>query len=112
MYHAVSFKYNFYSLSNINATATEDASVLTWVPAGCTATGLNVYSQQSGAINVVLRQGTPGNMADTSLACSAATGETCTAAGNIPVAAGNFVDFSVSKASGTAAAVWVSVKCN
>jgi hypothetical protein len=86
--------------------------VLTWVPAGCSATQMSVFSRQSNTINVTLRQGTPGSMANTVLACSAAPGAGCTATGNVTVGAGNFVDFSVTGASGTAAGVWVALACN
>jgi hypothetical protein len=112
MYHTVSFNSIFYSVSNTNASGSEDASVLTWVPAGCTATTLSVYSQQSNAITVMVRQGTPGNMADTSLSCNAASGGSCSMTGSVVVAAGNFVDFKVSGANGTAAAVWMALACN
>jgi hypothetical protein len=112
MYHLVSFNFNFYSESNTNAGASEDVSVLTWVPEGCTATSLNVYSQQLNPINVVLRQGTPGNMTDTALACKAASGGTCSVTGSVTIAAGSFVDFGVSNANGTPAAVWIALRCS
>jgi hypothetical protein len=86
--------------------------VLTWVPAGCTASQISVFSRQSNTINVVLRQGTPGSMADTGLGCSVGSGSSCTATGSVAIPAGNFVDFSVSGASGTAAGVWVALTCN
>ncbi len=112
LYHAVSFNFAFYSVNSANASASEDDSVLTWVPAGCSAMQLNVFSRQSNTINVTLRQGTPGNMVDTGLVCSAASGLACTAMGNVSIAAGSFVDFSVSGASGTAAGVWMALACN
>ncbi|MEO8735346.1 MAG: DNRLRE domain-containing protein [Edaphobacter sp.] len=113
MYHLVSFSYNFFSVKNTNASATEDASVLTWIPSGCTATTLSVFSQQTNAISVVLRQGTPGNMVDTPLACTAAaSGGTCVGTGSVAVAAGSFVDFGVSKANGIAGAVWMALACS
>ena len=112
MYHAVSFYSLFYSVSSTNAAGSEAASVLTWVPAGCTATTLSVYSQQLNAITVTLRQGTPGNMADTSLACTAASGGTCSVTGSVAVAAGSFADFSVKNANGTPGAVWMALTCN
>jgi hypothetical protein len=111
MYHSVSYN-NFYSVSNTNFLSTEDASVLTWVPAGCTATSLSVYSQQGNAITVMVRQGTPGNMADTSLSCKAASGGSCSVAGSFAVAAGNFVDFEETGANGTPGAVWMALACN
>jgi Collagen triple helix repeat (20 copies) len=112
MYHAVSFNSVYYSVNNTNSSATEGAAVLTWVPLGCTATQLAVYSQQSNPITVMLRQGVPGSMADTGLSCQAASGTSCTATGNVAVAAGNFVDLSVSGASGTMAGVWMALACN
>jgi hypothetical protein len=51
-------------------------------------------------------------MANTTLACSVASGAACTATGNVTIAAGNFVDLAVSGASGTAAGVWVALACN
>jgi hypothetical protein len=112
MYHAVSFNFSYYSVNNTNSSATEVATVLTWVPTGCTATRLVVYSQQSNSINVTLRQGLPGSMADTGLSCAVAAGASCTATGSVAVAAGNFVDLSVTGASGTAAAVWTALACD
>jgi hypothetical protein len=112
MYHAVSFNYFYYSVNNSNSSATEGASVLTWVPAGCTATRLMVYSQSSNAINVTLRQGPPGGMADTALTCSVAAGASCTATGSVSVAAGNFVDLNITGASDTAVGVWTALTCD
>jgi hypothetical protein len=112
MYHAVSFQNLYYSVSNTNATGSEDVSVLTWVPAGCTATTLSVYSQQAQAITVTLRQGIPGSMADTALVCTAATGGSCSVTGSVAIATGNFVDWRVNNANGTAAAVWIALTCN
>jgi hypothetical protein len=86
--------------------------VLTWVPAGCSATQLSVFSRQSSTITVTLRQGMPGGMADTPLTCSVATGSGCTATGNVTIPAGEFVDLRVSGASGTAAGVWTALMCN
>jgi hypothetical protein len=112
MYHLVSFNGLFYSVNNTNSSGSEDTSVLTWVPLGCTATTLSVYSQQLNAITVTLRQGTPGNMADTALACTPAPGGTCSVSGNVTVAAGSFVDFGVKNANGTVGAVWMALACN
>jgi hypothetical protein len=112
LYHAVSFNFSFYSVNSANSAASETESVLTWVPAGCAATQLSVFSRQSNTINVKLREGTPGSMADTALVCSVAPGSACTVSGNVTVAAGNFVDFSVSGASGSAVGVWMALTCN
>jgi len=112
LYHAVSFDFTYYSVSSANSSASETDSVLTWVPAGCTASQMSVFSRQSNTINVMLRQGTSGSMADTGLGCSVESGSSCMATGSVAIAAGNFVDFSVSGASGTAAGVWVALSCN
>ncbi len=112
LYHAVSFNFSFYSVNSANSAASEADSVLTWVPAGCAATQLSVFSRQSNTITVTLRQGIPGSMADTALTCSVAAGSGCTATGNVTVAAGEFVDFRVTGASGTAAGVWMALVCN
>lgn len=115
MYHAVSFSYNYFSLTNTNAsTAESSGSVLTWVPAACTATSLTVYSLQSNAITVKLRQGSsPYNLADTALVCSAvANGTSCTHTGSVVVPQGSFLDLSISGASGTTSGVWSAVTCN
>jgi len=49
-FHAVSFSLSFYSMSGATASATETANVLTWIPNACTATTLEIYSQQANAI--------------------------------------------------------------
>ena len=112
MYHAVSFNTTYYSVNNSNASAGENASVLTWVPAGCTATSLEVFSEQGNTITVTLRQGTPGNMISTALSCSVSNGQSCTATGSVVVTAGRFVDLSIGGANGTAAGVWTALSCN
>ena len=112
MYHPVSFNTLYYAVNSPNASATEaSGAVLAWVPQGCTATRLDVYSQQSGAITVTLRSGTPGSLTDTTLACSPATNGSCSATGSVPVAAGNFLDLRIDLASGTTAGVWTSLQC-
>jgi Collagen triple helix repeat (20 copies) len=112
LYHAVSFNFAYYSVNSANSSASEVDSVLTWVPAGCAATQLSVFSRQSNTISVTLRQGTPGTMVNTALACSVAPGTACTVMGNVTVAAGDFVDFIVTGASGTPAGVWTALSCN
>ncbi len=112
MYHAVSFNSVYYSVNNTGSAFTETTDMLTWVPAGCTATKLVVFSQQSNAISVMLRQGAPGSMADTGLGCSATSGGSCTATGSVAVGAGNFVDLSIGGASGTAGGVWTALACD
>ena len=112
MYHAVANNFAYYSVNNTNATGAETPAALTWIAAGCTATQLVVYSQQSNTITVTLRQGLAGSMADTALTCSAVSGSSCTATGSVVVTAGNFVDLVVTGASGTPAGVWSAVACN
>ena len=75
IYHSVSLSNPYISVNSASVSANELApySVLTWVPTGCTATTLNVYSQQGQTITVTLRAGTPGSMADTALSCSSTT---------------------------------------
>jgi hypothetical protein len=51
-------------------------------------------------------------MATTTLSCSTAPGASCTVSGGVPVAAGNFVDLSISGANGTPAGVWTALACN
>jgi Collagen triple helix repeat (20 copies) len=111
-FHSVSFTSTFYSVNNTTGSATETGSVLTWVPNGCTATQLSVFSQQSSTVTVTMRQGTPGSMANTAMACSATSDSSCTVTGSVAVAAGSFVDFSVSGAGGTALGVWTALACN
>lgn len=110
-FHSVTFNSLFYAVNSGTGTGTEMSAVLTWVPGGCTATRLSVFSQQSGTITVKLRQGGANSMADTSISCQVASGTGCTVAGNEPIAAGNFVDFSISGASGTPAGVWTALQC-
>ncbi len=112
LYHAVSFNFAYYSVNSANSSASEVDSVLTWVPVGCAATQLSVFSRQSNTISVTLRQGTPGTMVNTALACSVAPGAACTVMGNVTVAAGDFVDFIVTGASGTLGGVWTALSCN
>jgi hypothetical protein len=112
VFHSVSFNLLFHSVNSPTDAVTETESVLTWVPAGCTATQLSVFSHQTNTVSVILRQGTPGNMANTSLVCSVAPGAACTETGDVVVPAGNFVDFTVTGASGTESSMWVALACN
>jgi hypothetical protein len=50
-------------------------------------------------------------MTATALTCTVASGG-CTALGSVPIAAGSFVDLSITGASGTVAGVWTSISCN
>jgi hypothetical protein len=112
MYHPVSFNTNFYSVNNPNANATESETVLTWVPLGCTATTLAVYSQQANTIKVTMRLGLPGAMADTELSCSVSTGASCTSSESVAVPAGSFIDLQIASANGKQAGVWTAIACN
>jgi hypothetical protein len=112
VYHAVSDATLYYAVNSPNASVTETSgSVLAWVPQGCTATQLNVYSQQSGSITVTLRAGLPGALADTALACSPATNGSCTATGSVAITAGEFIDFRFDSTSGATAGVWTALQC-
>jgi hypothetical protein len=51
-------------------------------------------------------------MANTSLVCSVAPGSSCTVSGNVAVAAGHFVDYNVTGATGSAIGVWTALVCN
>jgi hypothetical protein len=112
IFHTVSDATVFYSVNTPTASATEaGGAVLAWVPMGCTATQLDVFSQQSGAITVTLRAGAPGALANMPLSCSPTTNGSCTATGSVAIAAGDFIDLQISGASGTAAGVWTSLQC-
>jgi hypothetical protein len=112
MFHAVSYNTTYYAVNSPNASATESTgAVLAWVPQGCTATQLQVYSQQSGSITVTLRTGLPGQLTNTALACSPATNGSCTVTGAVTVSPGEFMDLEISRASGTVAGVWTSLQC-
>lgn len=113
VYHAVSFNALYYSVNNSNAGQSESGgSMLTWVPVGCTATKLTMYSQQANAITVTLRQGMPGAMANTTMACTATSNSSCTATGNVVVGGGTFVDLNMSGSNGVASGVWTALACN
>ncbi len=114
IYHAVSYNTLYYSLTSPTAAGSETAAVLAWVPRGCTATRLDVYSQQSAPIKVTLRSGTPGNMADTTLLCDlgSLSAASCTVTGSVTVAPGAFLDLRIDNASGTPAGVWTALECN
>jgi len=112
IYHAVSFATSFYAVNAGTASASESAAVLAWVPRGCSAVRLDVFSQQSNAVTVKLRNGTPGAMVDTALSCVASSGSSCTVTGSVAVAAGSFIDLSIAGPSGTPAGVWTQLECD
>jgi hypothetical protein len=111
-YHAVSFANLYYSVNSPNAGASESDAVLAWIPAGCTATRLDVVSHQSGSVKVTLRAGASSStMADTALVCTPALGN-CPVLGSVVIPAGYFVDLRIDFSSGTVGGVWTSVQCN
>ena len=112
VYHAVSFTTSFYSVNTPNASSSETAAVLSWIPRHCTAARLDVFSQQSAMVTVTLRAGTPGSMTGTTLSCAASSGDSCTATGSFTVAAGSFLDLQITGASGTSAGVWTALECD
>jgi hypothetical protein len=118
VFHSVvnNSNYPYFSVNNSNGSTSEFSpySALTWVPAGCTATALNVFSEQGGTITVRLRYGSsPSNMASsTDLTCSTTTGNSCSATGSDSVPSGGFVDLIVSGASNSPGGVWTALTCN
>ena len=110
--HAVVFGTTFYSVSNSTSAGNEAGPVLTWVPGGCTATKLTVYSMQANPITVTLRSGTPGSMQPTGLACQVSNSSSCTVQGSVTITAGTFLDLGILGANGTASSVWTAVACN
>lgn len=112
-YHQVNYNATFLSVNSPDASLTEDAASLTWVPNGCTASQLYVFSQQAQTITVTLRMGLPSSMTSTSLACSpVVSGQSCNVTGSVTVPAGDFVDLQVGGAGGTVAGVWTALVCN
>jgi collagen type VII alpha len=121
--HMVSFASNYYAVNSTNASAgtnqigtSATTVVLAWVPLGCTATQLNVYSQQSNTIAVTLQVGSPGAMVNSAMSCVVATNSSCVTTGAVVVGPGQFVDYVVTGSptgspSGTAAPVWTSLQC-
>ena len=112
VYHSVSFDTIFYSVNNSNSSGDESESILTWIPAGCTATKLSVFSRQSNTITVTLRAGALGAMVNTALSCSVSPNSSCASTGTAVVPVDGFLDFSISGTSGTPAGVWTAVLCN
>jgi hypothetical protein len=102
----------YYSVNNSNGSTTETAPALTWVPDGCVATKLVVFSQQSNTVTVTLRSGAAASMADTALSCVVASGTSCTVTGSVAIAPQSFVDLYIHGASGTSAGVWTAVACD
>jgi collagen type VII alpha len=112
MYHPVNYASYYYAVTTSASSATETASVLMWVPLGCTATRMDVFSQQTGNITVTLRVGsTASNLSNTALSCLPATSGSCPAVGSVVLPAGGFVDISITGASSTLAGVWTALQC-
>jgi hypothetical protein len=107
----------YYSVNNSTSGATESASLLTWVPAGCTVTGLSVYSQLTTPTTLTLRAlATPGSSAATLLTCTVAAGPSSTAC-SVPngtqVSADYFIDYSMISENGpTNPGVWTALACD
>jgi len=112
VYHAVSFSSIYYSVNSSTAANTETDQVLTWLPDGCTASKLSVYSRQVNTIAVTLRSGAPGAMSSSALSCSVANNGTCTATSSVTIPPGGFIDLIISGANGTNAGVWTALACD
>jgi hypothetical protein len=107
----------YYSVNNTNSSSAETADVLTWVPNGCTVTGLNVYSQLSAQTTLTLRSlAAPLSSATTLLTCTLAAGPsatTCSVPNGTQISAGSFVDYGIVAQSGpTNPAIWTALACN
>ncbi len=111
--HSVNYNATYFSVNGVNSASNETTSVLTWVPNGCTATSLAVFSTQGAGngITVTLRSGTPGAMAASTLSCNAATNNSCTVSGSVTIPPGAFVDLSIAGSNSTAAPVWTALAC-
>lgn len=112
VYHSVNYNSKFWSANQPTGSNAELGPVLAWMPQACTATRLDVYSQQSGTLQVTLRVGTATLLNSTALSCSATPNTSCTITGSVPIAAGQFVDLQVTGSSSTAAGVWTSLECD
>jgi hypothetical protein len=110
--HAVSFTASYYSVSSASSASSETDAILTWVPSGCTASQLAVFSRQANRVTATLRTGTPGSMTDTALSCAAASGGSCYSTGPVAIAANAFVDLSITGSSATQGSVWTALTCN
>jgi hypothetical protein len=107
----------YYSVSNTNASATESAALLTWVPAGCTVTALSVYSQLTASTTLTLRAfANPTASATTLLTCTVAVGPastSCTVPDDTQVTAGYFIDYRATNQNGpTNPGIWTALTCN
>ena len=110
--HMVSFNAKFYSVNGPNSSINEADTTLTWVPGTCTATRLTAFSGQANPIAITLRAGaSPTSMSDSTLTCTASPNASCTGTSSIPIAAGSFVDLSITGANGNASPVWTALEC-
>ena len=112
IYHAVNYNSLYYAINSSAGSATETAPVLAWTAQACTASRLDVYSQQSAPIKVTLRVGTASALTSTVLACTAASNASCSITGSVAVLAGQFMDLYVQFASSATAGVWMAVECD
>ena len=112
MYHSVSYAATYYSINNTNQSSTETASVLTWIPTGCTASQLTVFSQQAATITVTMRVGTPGSMVNSALTCQVSQSQSCTGTSPVTVSAGSFIDLAITHSDSNPSGVWTLVACN
>jgi len=110
--HSVVFGTVYFPVNAATGASNETTAILTWVPGGCTATKLSVYSLQGNPITVTLRSGLPGAMTSTGFSCVVSNATSCTQQGSVTVTAGSFVDFSITGSNGTAAPVWTALACN
>jgi hypothetical protein len=106
----------YYSVNTSTASAIESASLLTWVPAGCTVTALNVYSQLTASTTLTLRTfATLPSTGVTLLTCTVAAGPsstTCTVPSGTQVPAG-FIDYKITTENGPASpTIWTALACN
>jgi hypothetical protein len=113
VYHAVDYTQKFFSINLATGSLGESASVLAWVPQGCTATRLDMNSLQSGTLTVTLRSGASlAAMADTTLKCTLTTAPGgCTATGSVAIPGGSFVDLRIDGSSSATAGVWTALTC-
>jgi hypothetical protein len=107
----------YYSVNASTSGASESASMQTWVPAGCSVTALNVYSQLTAQTTLTLRTlPSPSSSATTLLTCTIAAGPSTTACvipAGTQVPADYFVDYSIVSQNGPAnPGIWTALACN
>lgn len=112
IYHAVNYNSLYYAVNSGAGSATETAAVLAWTAQACTASRLDVYSQQSSSIKVTLRVGTSATLSSTALSCTASPNASCSSTGAVSVTAGQFMDLYVQFSSANTAGVWMAVECD